>query len=297
MSDAPAPGFYPNVTREKYDSWNLPSYSFLKLFLKETPAKIQWMRYHAPEKISTAMQEGDWIDALLYDRDRLETDFIALPDDPPYARPSSRQINAANPGENTIKAIAWWADWDAKAGTRTPIKAELYNEAETIVETFYKHKVGKCLEHAPHKQVAVVWDDEQTGVRLKGLIDTIAPYDGWTNVIDVKTVGDSADEDNFGRRGTNLKYPMQAFMYTAGLNSVSPHNRRFMWIVMEREPPFQIATYDAKPGDETMQVGEHAFRKALGIYANCKETGLWPSYPTKPQPFKLPGWAKPRNDQ
>ena len=110
----------------------------------------------------------------------------------------------------------------------------------------------------------------------------------------MKTVGDSAGEENFGRRAANMKYPMQAHMYTAGLYAVSPHERRFMWVVMEREAPFQIATYYAD--EETMKLGEHQFRTALGIYANCEASDFWPSYPAKPQPLKLPGWAKVRGE-
>jgi len=291
MTDAtPNPGVYPGLSRAEYDGWALPSYSFLKLFLEETPAKIKWMREHGEDKTSKAMQEGDWIDALLYDRGRLETDFIRLPDDAPFSRPTSRQLNAKNPKPETVEAIAWWGMFDAAAGTKTPIKSALYDEAGAIVEAFYRHPVAKVIESAPHKQLAVVADDPETGIRFKVLLDTLAKYDGWSTGIDVKTVGDRAEASNFGRRGCNLHYPMQAFMYLHALNIIHPLDRRWLWIVMERTAPFQIATYYAD--DDVMSLGEHEFRTALSIYANCVASDHWPSYPIEPQPFELPGWKR-----
>ena len=290
MTDrAPTPGVYPNTERADYDSWPYVNYSMLKGILPpRTPAKFRWARTQ-PRAPSKPMQEGDWIDALLYDSARLETDFIRVPEDRPN-RPSERQINAKKQGDATIEAIAWWAKFDAEKGTKTEIDAVLYDKAEVIVSAFNKHPVAKTIHDAPHKQLAIVWEDEPTGLMCKGLIDTLTEYAGWATLIDVKTVGDSADPHNFGRRGGNLHYEMQAWMYKEGLNAVAPFDRRWLWVVMERAEPFQIATYYAD--DDALAIGEHDFRLAIDTYANCKATDYWPSYPIEPQPYFIPGWKK-----
>jgi len=272
---SPEPGVYPGLSRAEYDAWQLPSYSFLKLFLDNTPAKIAYLRDH-PKDPSTAMQEGDWIDALLYDRDRLPRDFVAEPKDAPVKRGKANMI--------------WWAKFEAENKGKSVIKRKLYDEAEVIVDAFYAHPTAGVIQSAKHKQLAVVWDDPDTGIRLKALIDTVALYDGWTCLIDVKTTGYAPSSATFGRMGSNLHYPMQAYMYTTGLNIVAPYPRRWLWVVMERSAPFEIATYYAD--EDAMTDGEHDFRKAIGIYKNCMESDYWPSFPTEPQPFELPGWKR-----
>ena len=116
----------------------------------------------------------------------------------------------------------------------------------TFVFVCFGHKL-KCP-----KQIAVVWDDAETGVRLKGLIDAVIEWQGWTYIVDVKSVGDSAEATNFGRRGDNLHYPMQAHTYLTGLNAIAPFPRRWLWVVVERFEPFQVATYyaDCEEGPE-----------------------------------------------
>ncbi len=287
--DAPPIGVHTNTSRHVYDAWQAVNYSMLKGILPPTtPAKFQWNQLQ-PKEPTKFMSEGDWIDALLYDRDRLETDFMRIPEDMPD-RPTDRMINAKKPSEGSLERIAAWAAFDAEKGTKQAIPAALYDEAETIVEKFYEHPVASAIRDAPHKQLAIVWQDEKTGLYCKGLIDTVAQYQGWTTLIDVKTVGDSADERNFGRRGDNMHYPMQAFMYHRGLEILIPAQRRWLWVVMERKPPFQIATYYAD--EATFALGEHEFRLAIDTYANCLETGVWPSYPIEPQPFHIPAYKR-----
>jgi len=289
MTDALKPGIYPNTPRHVYDSWKAVNYSMLKGILPPTtPAKFKW-NLTQPREVSDPMKAGDWIDALLYDDERLKTDFIRIPEDMPN-RPSDRQLTAKKNSESSAAAIAAWAAFDAERGDRREIPAKLYDEAKTIVEIFNKHPVASIIRDAPHKQLAIVWKDKVTGLLCKGLIDTVAEYAGWVSPLDVKTVGDSADEHNFARRGRSLHYPMQAWMYLDGLNTLAPFRRRWLWIVIERHSNFEIATYYAD--EAALAEGEHDFRLAIETYANCVETDHWPSYPVKPQPYFVPGWKR-----
>ena len=129
-----APGVYPGVARAEYDAWPFASYSMLKGILPpNTPAKWRYNRDH-PRDPSKAMQEGDWIDSLLYSRERLERDFVRRPDDAPIKRGKDNML--------------WWAKFEAESAGKSVIEGELYDQAEEIVEAFYRHEVARVIEDA-----------------------------------------------------------------------------------------------------------------------------------------------------
>jgi hypothetical protein len=63
----------------------------------------------------------------------------------------------------------------------------------------------------------------------------------------------------------------------------------FVFIVQQKDPPFLVSVCQLEPED--IELGRNQNRRAVEIYAACKESGVWPGYDgiaTCP----LPGWAR-----
>ena len=267
----PEPGIYPNTPRSVYDTWDIPSYSTLKKLLDVTPAKWKFLQEH-PKEPSDAIGTGDFIDSVMYAPERVKEDF--------YTRP---------PHIKTRRGKEWEKHREANEG-KTFVDPDVYANLEDMANAIMSHPTGKAFLSAKFRQLAVVWDDP-TGIRVKGLLDSAGfEMDGWQCIGDAKSTSASADDATFSRVARSMHYAMQAYMYTTGLNIHLPFKRRWIWMVIEQDPPFEINTIHAD--DDTMADGEADFRLAIAIYENCLETGVFPSFSTKSRPLIIPGWRR-----
>ena len=87
------------------------------------------------------------------------------------------------------------------------------------------------------REIAIVWDDPETGLRCKARIDFVSEYDGWTVVGDLKSSINAAPKQ-WARAVANYGYHRQAAFYLDGCNAISPHDRLFAWIIQEKDDPF-----------------------------------------------------------
>ena len=117
---------------------------------------------------------------------------------------------------------------------------------------------------------------------MKARLDWITEND---LIVDLKTVAaGGASPANFAKQVANFKYHLQAAHYLemSGM-------QRFVFVVVEREPPFQIGVYQLD--DDAIAEGRYLRRKALDLIANCRVFNDWPGYtPLEPQTLSLPNW-------
>lgn len=106
-----------------------------------------------------------------------------------------------------------------------------------------------------------------TGVNLKCCLDSI----GEDNVIyDIKTTDDGSPQA-FYRTALNYKYYIQSYLYKAISNL-----NKFVFVVVEKEPPFAVSFYELGP--EFDEKAKQEVDKALLIYSECMKTNKWPGY-------------------
>ena len=126
-------------------------------------------------------------------------------------------------------------------------------------------------------------EDDRTALPMKARLDWITEND---TIVDLKTVAaGGASPANFAKQVANFKYHLQAAHYLemSGM-------QRFVFVVVEREPPFQIGVYQLD--DDAIAEGRYQRRKALDLIANCQVFNDWPGYtPLEPQTLSLPSWA------
>lgn len=182
---------------------------------------------------------------------------------------------------------AWEAfklEQDAK--WKTIINESEAAEAQLAVDRCLRERnISRLLNDGGQAQVALLWDDPETGIRCKGLIDYVP--NGLGSLCDVKTTRQFANVSAesakwaFHRDAKNFGYYWQAGFYLDGwayarAQSGMEEDRRDDWlfVVSGNEAPYPAAGLRAKP--ESIDDGRKAYREALSLWKYCHDYDEWP---------------------
>jgi hypothetical protein len=128
---------------------------------------------------------------------------------------------------------------------------------------------------AGEKEIPFFWNDELTGEQCKCRVDCLTEIADKTIIVDVKTA-DSAETEAFTRSAIRYGYDFQAAMYSEGVTVNTGKMPLFVFIVVEKTPPYSINILQA---DEFLiRRGNDLFREYIGIYHDCRESGNWYGY-------------------
>jgi len=133
---------------------------------------------------------------------------------------------------------------------------------------------------------------EMSGYFLKdGLLCKVRPdylrQDGI--VIDVKTTV-CAKRKVFERQIMTYNYHIQAAWYFDAYESLTKRAAdSFIFVAIEKEPPYAVAVYIADP--TVIEKGRHEYTRAFEIYKQCLKENRWPGYQTEAEMIGLPYWA------
>lgn len=136
------------------------------------------------------------------------------------------------------------------------------------------------------------WQDKSTGLHCKARPDL---HPVWRHVLyvgglaDLKTTADAGFR-SFQRAIYSYGYHIQAAHGLDGLHAVTAEAiDSWIWIVVEKEPPFAVALYQAD--DLMLDTARRERRRALDLIASCERSGEFPGYPQEIQSIGLPPWA------
>lgn len=96
-------------------------------------------------------------------------------------------------------------------------------------------------------------------------------------IIDIKTTAD-ARLQNFDRQILQYGYDLQAAFYLDVANMIcgKKEYRTFIWVVIEAEPPHCVAFYEVS--NEWLELGREKYKKALEIYFEARQKGVYRGY-------------------
>lgn len=152
-----------------------------------------------------------------------------------------------------------------------------------MAEQIEKNDLAKALITSGIPEMTLVAKDPETGVWLRTKPD-ITP-DTVDIVPDIKTAA-SAHPDAFERQATQFGYFSSAAHYLDVIDLIygmPVQKRRFVLIVVEKEPPHLVQIYQLD--DESIHMGRMLNRRALNRFAECLKTGVWPGYSTDESPI------------
>ena len=245
--------------------------------LSESPEKFKWYKDH-PEKPTPALLFGQVVHKLLLEPDGFESEFAVLPEIDRRTKAGREEYDAfldANDGKGIVTLEMFQMAWEM---------------AEKAKQEPFVVKLLKGEHEKPY-----FWTDEVTQEDCKCRVDCITYIGSKPYVIDYKTCAD-ASNDAFMRDAIKYGYHVQAAMYSDGVERNIGTKPTFVFIAQEKNPPYAVNIFQV---DEAfVQYGTDVYRELMGVYHECKTTGVWWGYLGKlniVNELQLPAWMA-KND-
>lgn len=263
-------GIY-DIGRSEYESVEAANFSTLKHFAK-SPAHALEAMTHPPEP-TDALEFGNAVHLAVFEPERLEKEYAVLP-----------AID-----RRTKEGKAEWARIESENPGRSYLKADEWLRLQGIVDSLRRSETAQLLLSGEGRnEVSIAWTDAETGVACKGRLDRFCTVYGHSVVVDLKTT-ELATPGAFARTCAKFQYHAQSAMYLDGLASLSPRERRFVHLAVEKVAPFAVSAFELD--EQSLEVGRRLYRSWLAQYKECKESNNWPGYADGINPLALPAYA------
>lgn len=176
-----------------------------------------------------------------------------------------------------------WADFEQGAAGKTLLKAEDAARIEAMAKAVHGHKAAKfLLTMAGQAEQSYFWTDDETGEKCKCRPDWHSA-DGRI-IVDLKTTEDASPGKFLRSSVLGWRYHVQAAFYMQGL----PSAEVFLFVVVEKKPPFAVAVYSLPP--KLIERGLEEAKADLSLIATCRAADRWPSYSEEIEELPLPRW-------
>ncbi len=250
------------MTNAEYHAHPAVSKSDLDLINRSPLHFITAKKY--PAEPTESLLLGSVVHKLVLEPDTFSEEFAAAP-----------EIN-----RRTKSGKAEFEAFMQENAGKTVISADMYDRSLTIADSVRKHPVAAKLLSGGQAEQSFFWTDRETGVQCKCRPDYLRDK----LVIDLKTTSDASPEA-FEKSACSYRYHVQAWWYLHGLKCNNFDVRDFVFIAVEKTPPYAVCVYAAD--DSMLDLGERQALENLRTYAQCTQSGIWYGYDSKPQIHSL----------
>jgi PDDEXK-like domain of unknown function (DUF3799) len=183
----------------------------------------------------------------------------------------------------------WLLDGPGDERGKSVLTRGEHNVVCSMAEEVDEHRTAsKLLGARTDTELVCIWKDKASGVLVKLRADgVIAPE---SCCLDLKTIADDASPKAFRREIMRRGYHRQAALYLDGLTACGIDCTTFAFIVVEKAPPYGVATYELNYEDEVLASAREENAKLLEVWASCEESGKWPCYSPYLERIAVPGW-------
>lgn len=224
-----------------------------------------------PREPSTAMLLGSLVDRWLFHESTLPEHFLRMPDG------IDRRTKAGKEAWEQFQT-------STPAGCHV-IDGDTWDRAAAMVSAIRGNKTARAMFGGNQYQQPMVWIDPDTGVRCKGLLDSVLPG---VTITDLKST-QNADWREFARTAASFSYHVQAAFYCDGWRECTGETLPYTFVVVESTAPWGVAVY--RLDDVAIDAGRARYKAALQMYRDCTLAKCWPGYPEQLQTLELPKWA------
>lgn len=273
--DAPPPGLYPGLPYDEYARWAAMNHSNLKFF-GTTPYHGRYHMVRPDHEETKAQATGHNTHVAVLEPERFAKEYAVMP----YM--GKRQSSIVRAEEDKFRA--------AHPET-TFLDAPEHELCLKLRDAVWAHPMAKTILSSPGRnEVSAVWTDKVTSLPCKGRQDRVGLLDNWPVVVDFKTAEDAGRRE-FSKAIGKFGYHEQGAFYIDGFDTLQPFegDRRYMFIVVEKDPPFAVVVYELD--NTALTVGRRNYRAHLDRYAACLESGVWPGYGDGAELITVPAWA------
>jgi hypothetical protein len=193
----------------------------------------------------------------------------------------------------TVDAKDWKtnAAKEAKAGAlaagKIPLLTKEHDKAKAMAAVVRDHPLAAKLLASGEAERALVWQDEETGVWCRALVDWLGRFP-----VDYKTCV-SAAPAKIDKAMYEYGYHLQADFYLDGIKALGLRSKpKFAFVFQEKTPPYLVTV--GTPNHLALEAGAHYNRQARLLYAECVAAGRWPGYSDDIVLMELPAYAQNR---
>lgn len=137
---------------------------------------------------------------------------------------------------------------------------------------------------------SLIWPDEETGVFLKTRPD-VMPRESGRYVVDYKTTDFEMIESWEKQATADVRLDIQAAMQMWGCEEAAGiEPRGVLYVVQCKKPPHRVALRFVHPRSILHDAGRHDLRRGINIFAECWESGHWPSPWDQVKELTPPDW-------
>lgn len=235
-----------------------PAISRSELFkMSESPEKFKYYREH-PEEPTPALLFGQLFHAMALQPETVWEQFALMP----------------NVDRRTKAGKEAFSEFEALAEGKTIVTVDMVEQATAMCEALNKNEFVKKLLKG-EKEKPFFWVDEMTGEECKCRTDVLTEVGENLIIVDLKTA-DCAETEKIMHSAIKYGYDFQSAMYSEGVKINTGKDPLFVFIVIEKKPPYAINILQA---DKLLiRRGYDLFREYIGIYHECKTTDNWYGY-------------------
>lgn len=267
-----------NIPFEEYAKAEGINAGGLKIINEFSPAHYYQDRYGTlQKKESTALRFGKLFHFAVLEPHIFQQKAVIVPKFEGFTKDGRLSTQS---GEAKEKKKAWYA-----ALPQGAIICEQH-ELDSLLfmcDKLLKHPLCRNLLEKGVKETTLVWDDEEFGVKCKARPDFISDAGIPVNIKSSMNASPEAFMWDVSRR----KYDLEASHYLAGGKATGQYRSdAYFFLVVEKEPPYEIAVYGA--GTSIVFAGDGYRQRAMKRYAECLRKNEWPGYQTKASDLDYP---------
>ncbi len=191
----------------------------------------------------------------------------------------------------TNAAKAWRAEQEA-AGKSVILPADAAVVEAMAVKVHEDRWAHALLSQPGRPEVALFWLDPETGVQRRALVDylpTATNDRGIMLPVDIKSADSVAPTGDMERKLYDHAWHRQGTTIADGIIELGlAADVDFYFIVQSKKAPHLVTV--VRLDTEAQRIGRIENRRALLVYKECLETGVWPDYAEEPVTLGVPAW-------
>lgn len=243
------PGIYDDMPEEEYHASAGISKSLLTRF-RNAPAKAITTQSGDTE----ALRAGKLIHTAVLEPHMLEARYVATDLD--------------------RKGTKAWAAEEAAAGGREMVKRPDMDEALRIRDAAMANPIVREIIDGAITERSLYWRDQELDLPCRGRVDI--HNERISIAADLKAVAENTKTE-FERAVARYFWHWQDVFYEHGFAALNAAISDFLFITVEKEPPYLIAVYEC---DESFrEIARRSVRRYLAAFAECQRAQYFPGRP------------------
>ena len=239
---------------------------------KKNKKQFKYSLTHELVKQTKAMADGTAVHAFFLERDKFDSDFVI--------KPADMRLNTKVGKE-----------WALEHQNKIIIDSELGNNLYEMEKSFMDSPARLIYDKQGQSELSYFWDD-------LGLVKGKCRPDWISNdgniVVDIKTTTDASPK-GFQKSIANWGYHLQLGWYIRGLQKLGLPAKEFIFIAIEKTPPFSVGVYRANK--EMITYANDEINNLVYDIDESLKSDDFPDYTPEILDLGLPNWMNPKEPE